>query len=166
MAITDDPHSLAVSMLRNVRFPATPVEGQFLARSSVNNEPNSGRILKPALSRVAARLVQEAIRKTGFSFPQLDEALNLPTGTTYSYSVANPKKARSPQASAIQRLEERVAGLVGRKANILIVRDANLWMEGWPSGPLSVPSEFKRPRSRGKRKGYAPSKAYLAIGPA
>lgn len=163
LAITDDPQSLAVGLLPNVRFLATPVEGQFLTRDRVNIESNSGRILKPALSRVATRLVQEAKRKTGLSYPELDQALDLPSGTTYSYCVANPKKSRAPQASAIQRLEERVARLVGRKANILVVRDMNLWMEGWPSSPLGVPSEFKRPRT-GKR--YGPSKAYLAIAPA
>ncbi|MCY1266700.1 hypothetical protein D9M68_165850 [compost metagenome] len=130
----------------------------------MNKGPNSGRILQPALSRVAARLVAEARRATGLSYPELDEALGLPTGTTYSYCVSNSKKSRAPQASAIQRLEDRVATLVGRKANLLVVRDMKLWMEGWPSDRAGIPSEFKRSRPQTKR--YAPSRSYLAIGSA
>lgn len=89
-----------------------------------NNGPNRGRLLRAAINRFAAILIEEARALSGLSYPALDEALGLENGQSYRYSLyPRTKKTRSPQAASIQTLENRVAKLLKRRAHRLVIQN-------------------------------------------
>jgi hypothetical protein len=89
-----------------------------------NIGPNRGRVLRTALNRFAAMLLDEARTFTGLSYSDLDEALGLEEGQSYRYSLyPRTRKTRAPQAASIQQLENRVARLLKRHAHRLVVQN-------------------------------------------
>jgi len=89
-----------------------------------NHGPNQGRRLRLAISRFAAMLVAEARDLTGLSYPALDEALGLESGTSCRYAIYPPrKKTRAPQAAKIQSLENGVAKLLRRPAHKIVIEN-------------------------------------------
>jgi hypothetical protein len=96
-----------------------------------NNGSNMGRTLRPALSRFAAMLVEEARDLLGLTYPKLDEKLKLIDGTTQRYALyPTRKETRAPQADEIQNLENIVAAAVQRPAHIVVIENNALLADG------------------------------------
>lgn len=75
-------------------------------------------------------LIEECRDLTGMSYPEIDEALHLPSEQAYRWSrfggpigSSGNKKERSPQAGSMKSLELRVAKLLGRPAHKLTVEN-------------------------------------------
>jgi|SRR5450830_114337 len=98
----------------------------------MNVGPNKGRRLRLALARFAAVLIEEARDITGFSYERLDEALGFPPGQSIRYSRYNKGggDTRAPQAAGIQELENRVAKLLGRVPQTVVVENNAKITEG------------------------------------
>lgn len=96
-----------------------------------NIGPNRGRVLRTALNRFAAVLIDEARTFTGLSYPDLDHALGLEEGQSYRYSLyPRTGKTRAPQAASIQQLENRVAKLLKRHAYRLVIQNNKAAVRG------------------------------------
>lgn len=105
--------------------------GQFLKSIMSNIAKNKGRRLRIALCRFGAMLIEEARDITGLSFAALDDALDLPEGQAFRYSLYPIRdKTRAPQAAGIQGLENRVAKLLKRSVNIVVIENNALTAQG------------------------------------
>jgi len=107
-----------------------------------NDKPNKGRRLRPAVSRFAAMLVQEAKHIGGLkSYRAVDDALDLPDGQSFRYAqYPVGAKTRAPQVAWIQELENRVAAFLKRTPHTVVVEN-NVTRED-----MGLPSELANPR--------------------
>lgn len=123
-----------------------PEQGQFLTARMANIGPNRGRVLRTALNRFAAILIDEARTFTGMSYAELDEALGLEQGQSYRYSLyPRTGKTRAPQAASIQQLENRVAKLLKRCAHRLVIQNNKAVVRGLDE-VIGAPRRSHRPR--------------------
>jgi hypothetical protein len=119
-----------------------------------NIGPNRGRRLRVASSRFAAMLIEELQDIGQFrTFPELDDVLEkvgVSRGTAWRYSLYPlGKKTRTPNLDSLQRLENKVAGILKRPSHTVMIYDnAGLSSDSEPS-ETTIGSPSDRPVLRG-----------------
>lgn len=116
------------------------------------------RELRRSLKDVTRLILTSALRGTGLSTAALDRLLwpsmESSGDTIYRYLCpASSSKARAPQAAAVQRLEDRVATILGRDSHELLVLDGDVWVNTGSMGLAArcTPAEFSLPRNHSRR---------------